>query len=170
MQSIAKDTGGKVSLIGWSLGGIYAREFAGPPQSVRSVITLGTPFQETRSHQRLAALRVRQRTQARRQELLAQIKQPPPCLPRPSSAARTAWCPGHFRFSRIANTENIEVVASHIGMGMNPITLYAVADRPAQPEGPVEQVPSRRLAAVVFRTIRGMRIRFGDFLALSVRR
>ena len=35
----------KVSLIGWSLGGIYAREFAKEfPKSVRLVITLGTPF------------------------------------------------------------------------------------------------------------------------------
>jgi len=35
----------KVSLIGWSLGGIYAREFAKEmPRAVRVVITLGTPF------------------------------------------------------------------------------------------------------------------------------
>ena len=32
-------------------------------------------------------------------------------------------------------TENIEVHASHIGMGMNPLALYAVADRLAQPPG-----------------------------------
>ena len=35
----------KVSLIGWSLGGLYAREIAKQvPQDVRLVITLGTPF------------------------------------------------------------------------------------------------------------------------------
>ena len=35
----------KVSLIGWSLGGIYARELAKlHPELVRGVITLGTPF------------------------------------------------------------------------------------------------------------------------------
>jgi hypothetical protein len=32
-------------------------------------------------------------------------------------------------------TENIEVQASHVGMGMNPMALYAVADRLAQPHG-----------------------------------
>jgi len=38
-------TGRKVSLIGWSLGGVYARELAKEmPHMVRSVITLGTPF------------------------------------------------------------------------------------------------------------------------------
>src|SRR5437870_1661144 len=36
--------GRKVTLIGWSLGGIYARELARQfPDSVRSVITLGSP-------------------------------------------------------------------------------------------------------------------------------
>lgn len=38
-------SGQPVSLIGWSLGGIYARELAKDlPDCVRSVITLGTPF------------------------------------------------------------------------------------------------------------------------------
>ena len=37
--------GCKVSLIGWSLGGVYAHELAKQlPSMVRSVITLGTPF------------------------------------------------------------------------------------------------------------------------------
>ena len=31
--------------------------------------------------------------------------------------------------------ENIEVHASHIGLGLNPLALYALADRLAQPEG-----------------------------------
>jgi hypothetical protein len=30
------------------------------------------------------------------------------------------------------HAENIEVHASHIGMGMNPLALYAIADRLAQ--------------------------------------
>src|SRR6185436_1135687 len=35
----------KVSLIGWSLGGIYAREIAKRiPENVRLVVTLGSPF------------------------------------------------------------------------------------------------------------------------------
>src|SRR5260370_37136654 len=37
--------GRKVSLIGWSLGGVYARQLAKVmPDRVRSVITLGSPF------------------------------------------------------------------------------------------------------------------------------
>jgi hypothetical protein len=34
-----------------------------------------------------------------------------------------------------AHAENIEVEASHIGLGVHPAVLYAVADRLAQPEG-----------------------------------
>jgi len=32
-------------------------------------------------------------------------------------------------------TENVEVVASHVGLGLNPSAWWAVADRLAQPEG-----------------------------------
>ena len=42
---LARSTGRKVSLIGWSLGGVYAREIAKvASEDVRCVITLGTPF------------------------------------------------------------------------------------------------------------------------------
>ena len=45
VQQLRAQYGRKVSLIGWSLGGIYARETAKQlPDAVRSVITLGTPF------------------------------------------------------------------------------------------------------------------------------
>ena len=42
---IYETTGRKVSIVGWSLGGIYARDLALQlPQLVRAVITLGSPF------------------------------------------------------------------------------------------------------------------------------
>ena len=38
-------TGRKVSVVGWSLGGVYARDLALQlPDMVRSIITLGSPF------------------------------------------------------------------------------------------------------------------------------
>jgi len=44
VASAAHRTGGPVSLVGWSLGGIYAREMARQyPHLVRQVITLGSP-------------------------------------------------------------------------------------------------------------------------------
>jgi pimeloyl-ACP methyl ester carboxylesterase len=45
LEALHAESGRKVSLIGWSLGGIYARELAKElPDHVRCVITLGTPF------------------------------------------------------------------------------------------------------------------------------
>src|SRR5882724_1096006 len=45
LTDIHDATGRKVSIVGWSLGGIYARDLAlQMPEMVRSVITLGSPF------------------------------------------------------------------------------------------------------------------------------
>src|SRR2546423_5267262 len=45
LTRIHDQTGRKVSLVGWSLGGVYARDLAlQMPDMVRTVITLGSPF------------------------------------------------------------------------------------------------------------------------------
>jgi hypothetical protein len=45
LLTIAQSSGQKVALIGWSLGGIYAREVAKRhPEAVSLVMTLGSPF------------------------------------------------------------------------------------------------------------------------------
>ena len=45
VRRVRRESGGKVSLIGQSLGGLYAREIAKLiPEDVRCVVTLGTPF------------------------------------------------------------------------------------------------------------------------------
>jgi pimeloyl-ACP methyl ester carboxylesterase len=125
----------KVSVVGWSLGGVYARELAKEvPDLVRCVITLGSPFS---GHPRATnAWRVFEFLSGKSvhdPELLAGLREPPP-VPTTSIFSRTdgvvAWqCSLNDDHP---HTENIEVHASHIGMGMNPLALYAVADRLAQ--------------------------------------
>src|ERR1044071_7386072 len=45
VRELNETHGRKVSLVGWSLGGLYARQLAKMmPERVRSVITLGSPF------------------------------------------------------------------------------------------------------------------------------
>jgi len=102
--------GRKLSIVGWSLGGVYARTLAKHmPGYVRQVVTLGSPFGDRTA---------------------------PPV---PSTAifsksdGITGWepCreqPGH-------ELENIEVSGSHCGLGWNALVLWAIADRLAQPEG-----------------------------------
>jgi len=138
IKRLFRDHARPVSLIGWSLGGIYARELAKElPDHVRSVITLGTPFSghpRATNAWRFFELVSGQRVQDH--ELLEEIRRTPP-VPTTSIYSKTdgvvAW-----RCSVMApspTSENIEVHASHCGMGMNPLALYAVADRLAQAEG-----------------------------------
>ena len=138
VRRIRKETGRKVSLIGWSLGGVYAREIAKlAPDDVRTVITLGTPFT---GHPRANhAWRIFEFASGRTlddTETFEHVRVAPP-LPTTSILSRSdgivAWqcclqAEGEL-------TESIEVTASHIGIGMNPAAWYAVADRLAQPEG-----------------------------------
>lgn len=134
-RALAHNAGRPISLIGWSLGGIYAREVAKEvPSLVRCVVTLGTPFT---GHPRATnAWRFYEMVSGQKThdpELIEQIRRAPP-VPTTSIYSKTdgivAWqCSINEPAPR---TENIEVHASHVGMGLNPLALYAVADRLAQ--------------------------------------
>jgi pimeloyl-ACP methyl ester carboxylesterase len=125
----------KISFVGWSLGGIYAREMAKEfPEHARCVVTLGTPF--TGPARATNAWRFYELVSGQKTDnaaLRKQIAVAPDC-PTTSIYSKTdgivAWkCSLNPPSAR---SENIEVQASHVGMGMNPIALYAVADRLAQ--------------------------------------
>jgi pimeloyl-ACP methyl ester carboxylesterase len=144
--------GRKVSLIGWSLGGLYARELAKElPDAVRLVITLGSPFAgepvETpaaRLYEWVSGCKVST------PEVHAQLGITPP-VPTTSIWSRSdgvvAWQRSVERSQPLA--ENIEVRGSHCGLGMHPMALFAIADRLAQPEGrwaPFQRDGWRKLA------------------------
>ncbi|WP_296446627.1 alpha/beta hydrolase [Rhodoferax sp. UBA5149] len=134
-------TGKKVSLIGWSLGGIYARELAKElPDCVRGVITMGTPFAGT--HESTNAWRLYELISGR--DIHREVDQfdlaVAPPVPTTSIFSRSdgvvAW-PASIQAPCPVNpqTENLEVFASHLGLGMNPSAWWAVADRLSQAEG-----------------------------------
>jgi len=129
----------KVSLVGWSLGGIYAREMARRmPQYVRQVITLGSPFRGGGRPTNVGRI-IRALTGANMRERgpawMADIAKPPP-VPSTAIFSRTdgiaAW--RACIEMEAPNTDNIEVIGSHCGLGFNPVVLYAIADRLAQDE------------------------------------
>ncbi len=138
VQDIQQESGRKVSLIGWSLGGLYAREFAKAlPDQVRGVITLGTPFAgDPKATNAWRLYEIASGHKIDDHEMLAQLKTPPP-VPSTSIFSRTdgvvAWPLSMQKESK--RTENIEVNASHVGLGFNPLALYAVADRLSQEDG-----------------------------------
>jgi pimeloyl-ACP methyl ester carboxylesterase len=141
VQEAAQASGNKVSLIGWSLGGVYARELAKMmPAEVRGVITLGTPF--AGSPRSTNAWRVYELTSGRRIHAdhgKYDLPGAPP-VPTTSLFSRTdgvvAW-KGSLQAPCQVNphTENVEVLASHIGIGVNPAAWWVVADRLSQPDG-----------------------------------
>jgi pimeloyl-ACP methyl ester carboxylesterase len=140
LSVLAERTGGPVSLIGWSLGGIFARELARRrPEQVRQVITLGSPFAMTDARQSHADLAYRRRARLHATE----------GLPTPEQVARPIEVPSTAVFSRSDGIvawqaciapetelhENVEVRCAHLGFGTDPATLWVVADRLAAPAG-----------------------------------
>ena len=128
----------KLSLIGWSLGGVFAREMARKaPEQVRSVITLGSPFAGAPRASNAWKLyeRVSQR-KADDWERRETMRRPPP-VPATAIYSRSdgivAW-QGCLE-QEGPESENIEVEGSHCGLGHNPAVLFAIADRLAQAEG-----------------------------------
>ncbi|MBK6286644.1 MAG: alpha/beta hydrolase [Gammaproteobacteria bacterium] len=154
LHDIKKKSGKRVSLVGWSLGGLYSRQLAATyPDLVRQVITLGTPFGDPRSTivwpimQRLRETREPPEADMQRWMERARIPLEVPLsviwsktdgFVHPSIACETEG----------PRTENIHVCSSHAGFGVNPQTFYVLADRLAQPEGqwsPFERHGWRRL-------------------------
>ena len=123
-------SGRPVSLVGWSLGGVYAREIARrAPDAVRCVVTLGSP------------IRVDRRTR--------------PAPPVPSTAIFSATdgivAPYWAQESAGDRVENIEVPGSHLGLGHNPFVLHAVADRLYQRPDNWKAFEINGLAALFYR-------------------
>lgn len=138
LEDLYRRAGRKVSLIGWSLGGIYARELAKVmPELVRTVITLGTPFSGPRRANNAWYLYELITGERVDEESYKTVLSDPPPVPTTSIYSRTdgivAWQCCLQGESPL--TENIEVPASHVGMGANPFTLLVIANRLAQPEG-----------------------------------
>lgn len=110
LDRLAAEHGTAVSIIGQSLGGIFARTLARRvPRQVRQVISLGSPFGSRDGRP----------------------------LPVPSTAVYSRWdgvvdwraC----RQEPGPRSENVAVHASHLGMGHDPAVLWVIADRLAQP-------------------------------------
>ncbi|MGO4256990.1 esterase/lipase family protein [Marmoricola sp. RAF53] len=128
-----------VSLIGWSLGGIYARELAREhPALVRQVITLVSPF----------ALRAESRSRAHWAYRRFEHRHARPGLD-PDGINRPIPVPSTSVYSRAdgivdwrdcigaagPHHENIAVRSGHFGAGVDPLVMWLVADRLAQPLG-----------------------------------
>ena len=136
VQRLAEQHAGPVSVIGQSLGGIYARRLAlRVPGLVRQVISLGSPFG-------LAGRPADGTPGARAYDRYRHLHAVPRGvgslggLPVPSTAVYSRWDGVvDWRACRQRpgpRAENVGVHASHLGMGHDPAVLWLVADRLAQ--------------------------------------
>ena len=141
LMAHAGRTGRPVSLVGWSLGGIYARELARRhPRQVRRVITLGSPF---------APHDPRQNRAYGPYQRLSRLHADGARLPSSEQRARPIRAPSTSVYSRLDGIvswqactapeterhQNVEVRCSHIGFGVDPATLWLIADQLAVPPG-----------------------------------
>ncbi len=125
----------KISIVGWSLGGIYARELAKiAPDQVRSVISLGSPFGG--SPKSTNAWKVYELASGQSVDDVHDVADAP-TVPTTAIYSRTdgicAWQGCVEKTS--TQSESIEVEGSHCGLAVNPAAVYAIADRLSQPEG-----------------------------------
>lgn len=147
--------GRRISLVGWSLGGLFTRQLAKiVPDKVRCMISLGSPF--AGSPKATNAWRLYEAasgTKVDDDDLIndGTLEAAPP-VPTTSIFSRTdgicAWqnCLNEDGLE----AENIEVCGSHLGLGHHPAAVYAIADRLAQPEGQWKKFDRSGWRAMVF--------------------
>lgn len=141
-------TGRKVSLVGWSLGGVFSMYGAqNALECVRSIITLGSPVSvEAAGSQSPNAVKALYRLVSHRLGASAHMMQP---RAKAMRERRRLAIPTSCLYSLTdgvvppqeatidgdpALHENIRVPGSHVGLGFNGIVLAIVAERLAQPE------------------------------------
>lgn len=146
LRELHAASGRKVTLVGWSLGGVLARDLARRfPERVRLVISLGSPFlldahrgQHARTYPGRLYDTLRPLHDAGFVDTRpAGVRQPP--LPVPTTAIYTRTdgvVPWRACLEPNGPTsESVEVSGSHCGLGHNPAAVAVILDRLALPEG-----------------------------------
>jgi pimeloyl-ACP methyl ester carboxylesterase len=162
-------TGRKVSLVGWSLGGVFSLYGAeNTLDCVRSIITLGSPVSvDAGGSQSPPAVKALYRLVSHRLGPAAHVMQP---RAKTLREQRRLAIPTSCLYSLgdgvvppqeatidgdPALHENIRVPGSHLGLGFNGIVLAIVADRLAQPEGAWQPFVPKGLLGRVWRLTAG---------------
>lgn len=132
-----ENSGRKVTLIGHSLGGVYAREMARQhPDAVRQVISLGSPIAERGNSGKLSSRLFRRLNGPVDFERHSALQHAPP-VPTTAVYSRTDgvvhWQNAVQRNGHV-RCENIEVYGSHCGLTVNTSVWRLLADRLSQAE------------------------------------
>ncbi|TNF35898.1 MAG: alpha/beta fold hydrolase [Gammaproteobacteria bacterium] len=135
VADVAAETGRKVSLVGWSLGGAYVNALAcREPEHLRCAITLGTPFGDPRATKAWNLLKTLNRSDVPEheqdfdswlREANARRKVPTTVIYSPTDGI---VAPAIATLKQSRYVENVAVDSSHVGFALNP-QVYAVIAR-----------------------------------------
>lgn len=135
VQAIERETGSRVSVIGWSMGGLFALDTSQRiPDLVRSVVTLGSPFGDPRGTSMFNLMRVLNRSQVPVEEQdfgpwLAGRQLSTQSVPVTVLHSRRDGIVGRS-IARLPHTRcvrHVEVDSSHLGFAVNPEVFSEVA-------------------------------------------
>jgi len=141
LLGLHEEYGCRISIVGQSLGGIYAREIAKyNPDIVRQVITLGSPFNDPdgdASNVSNIYKMFNPEHKTKSQQFQSEHWELPVAPPVPTTSIYSKFdgvchwraCIQHSGHDQV---ENIEVLGSHTGMGVNAQSLFVIADRLSQ--------------------------------------
>jgi pimeloyl-ACP methyl ester carboxylesterase len=141
IRDVVEETGSKVSVVGWSLGGIYANALACKhPALIRRVITLGAPFGDPRGTKVWKLLKELHRSDVPEEVqdfdgwlrmADAERRVPTTVIYSPSDGIvpEAVACLTESRY-----VENVPVHSSHTGFAFNPLVYRVIAEKLAVPE------------------------------------
>ncbi len=135
IQEINAEHNCKVSLVGWSLGGVFAREVAREiPHLVNQVITLGSPFGgifEPNNARWIYDFIHGPKGVDVHKELLENILEAPPVPTTAIYSKEDGIVNWQYCIERKESpiTQNVQIIGSHFGLGHNPSALYCIAER-----------------------------------------
>ncbi len=135
LSALKAQTGQKVTLLGWSLGGIVSRQLAAKyPDLVSSVTTMGTPFGDFRSTSVYPLMQLLNKYEVSQNDLdlwdeMANVAIGDIPLTVIYSKSDGFVPPHNARAARSKVIEFIEVVCSHVGFAVNPVVLKLLANR-----------------------------------------
>lgn len=158
VEKLYREHDTKISLIGWSLGGVFARQIAkARPHMIKQVITLGSPFKgitKPNNAKWMYDLITHGEGTARVDPaLLEDIPLPAPVPTTAIYSKEDGVVPWQVCLEQVETAihQNIQVRGSHLGLGVNPSVLWIIADRLMQKEDSWKHfVPSSKIEDVLF--------------------
>jgi pimeloyl-ACP methyl ester carboxylesterase len=138
LEFLYKQTGRPITIIGHSLGGVYAREIArSAPAIVRQIITLGSPITQSKGTTLTSGLfrRLNPSVNHGAAQKAREIAPPVPITSVYTKTDSVVHWKNAMQQNGHTQTENIEVHGSHCGLTVNGSVWYLIAERLAQAQG-----------------------------------